>query len=190
MPIIMNDDGNYINFDFRLVEQLLRKQWLEDPLEFFNFLIRFKTNDDLLVLCDGVINNKPGVKCSQVSDAVAFRTMICELFYRAINYFDIVETYTIHCKNNVCETNIVIGHQPGKLDDQNMPAMASLRTQWGEYILNYEQIYLLYIANRIKDPDFETINSFMILLFMTGNEPRVRTSYTIRKDIIATTTKF
>jgi hypothetical protein len=189
MPIILNDENEYVKFDIVLVVELMRKQFLEDPMEFFNFLMRFKTDDNLVVLCDSV-NCKPGINCSSVSDAVCFRTMICEYFYRAINCFDLVERYTIHCKNNICETEIVIGHQPGKFDDNNMPAMTVIKSPWGEYIFNYQQIYDIYVANRIQNPNFDTINSLMILLLMTGDEPSVKTTYTIRKDIISTATKF
>lgn len=188
--LITDENGNAVRFEFRMVRELLRQEFLNNPLEFFNFLGRFKIQEDLVILCDGVITNKPGIQCSQVSDAVCFRTMICEYIYRGINCFDLVDSYTIHCKNNICKTDIIIGHQPGKFDDQNMPAMLTLQSEFGEYHFNYDHIYEIYIANRIKDPDFDSINALVILLYMTGEEPKVSISYTIRKDIISTATKF
>jgi hypothetical protein len=184
MPVVVTDNnGNPVRFEFYMVQELLRKDFTENPLEFFNFLIRFKIDSDYVFLCES--NKKVG--CPEI---FSFRTLICEFFYQAINCFDMVESYTIHCKNNICQTDIVIGHQPGKLDDQNFPAMCLIRTKFGEYIFNYQQIYEIYISNKINDPDYETINSLIILLCMTGSEPKVTTSYVIRKDIISTTTKF
>ena len=177
MIIIPSDEGEYVRFEFALAQELLRQKFLTDPLEFFKFLVRFKLNDDIII-CDAL-----SVGYGHYG-MITFRTMICELFYHAINCFEWVSSYTIHCKNNNCEARIIIGHDEGNLDDCNLPVMAKIVSDWGEYTLNYQFIYDLYISNKVKDPDFELINTIMVLLIMNGNEPKITTSYTLRKDII------
>ena len=52
------------------------------------------------------------------------------------------------------------------------------------FTLNYQLIYDLYVSNKVRDPDFELVNNIIILLIMNGDEPKVKTSYVLRKDII------
>ena len=179
MVTINCETDEYIKFEFALVQELLRKKFSSEPLEFFKFLTRFET-DGGFVICDAL----PLGNNASSYGMITFRTFICELFYHAINCFDWVSSYTIHCKNNACETKIVIGHDEGNLDDCNFPVMAKIVSDWGEFTLNYQLIYDLYVSNKVRDPDFELVNNIMILLIMNGDEPKVKTSYVLRKDII------
>jgi len=177
MISISCESGEYVKFEFALVQELLRKKFSSDPLEFFRFLVRFEISKDIII-CDAlpVGYGHYGM--------ITFRTMICELFHHAINCFDWISSYTIHCKNNACEARIIIGHDEGNLDDCNFPVMAKIVSDWGEFTLNYQLIYDLYVSNKVRDPDFEVINTIMILLIMNGDEPKIKTSFVLRKDII------
>lgn len=178
MITINCESGDYAKFEFALVQELLRQKFTREPLEFFKFLARFETGEGV-VICDSLPQGN-----AASYGMITFRTIICELFHHAINCFDWISSYTIHCKNNACEAKIIIGHDEGKLDDCNFPVMAKIVSDWGEFTLNYQFIYDLYVSNKVRDPDFELINNIMILLIMNGDEPKIKTSYTLRKDII------
>ncbi len=182
MPVVFEaENGELVSYNFAYVHELLRKQFIDDPLEFFVFLNRFKPTK----YCIQTFTCEPSQE-----NYICFRTMFCELFYNAVNSFDVVDSYTITCKNNVVETSVIIGHQKGVLDDWNMPAMAIVKTSWGEsWELNYFQIHDLYMANKARSPEYEYVNTLMAILYMNGDEPTIKTSYTIRKDNIKTITK-
>jgi len=118
------------------------------------------------------------IKSGEYSSYLTFKGIISELFYQAINSIphDISE-YTIHCTNNKGTTSILIGIFD-ELDDDGEIAVAKIFKKGSNaYILNKTEIHTLYIANRSQHHNKDIINSIMMLLYLDGHEPRIKTSY-------------
>jgi len=152
------------------------KEYADD---FINLLHRYKT-----VSTKGVyfkdqepIKDPVLIKSSFYLAYLTFKALICELFYQAIRSIphDISE-YTIHCTNNKGVNQIVIGIFDD-LDDDGEIAVTKIITPDSIFVLNKVDVHNFYIANRSQHHDKDIINSIMMLLYMDGDEPRIKTSY-------------
>ena len=114
---------------------------------------------------------------------ISFKQLICELFYRAITSIpNTISEYTIKCENNLGTTLIKIGIFE-ELDDDGEKCIAKVVTSTYTYCLCKNDVHSIFIANRTNRVDEDVISSLMVLLYGTGDEPRVTTSWVSAKSL-------
>lgn len=109
--------------------------------------------------------------------SIAFRTMVCEMFYNAIQMLcsgDIIE-YTISFQNDKGITHMIIGNLD-RVDDDGEISVCHVKNNFGEWYLNKGHVNDLYIANRAWS-DMETVNAVMCTIYLDGYEPIIKTSF-------------
>ena len=116
---------------------------------------------------------------------LTFKALICELFYQAVNSIPHdISIYTITTVNNKGKNQIVIGILDD-LDDDGEISIAKIITPDCEFVLNKVDVHNIYIANRSQHHDKDIVNSIMMLLYMDGDEPSIKTSFksNMKKEI-------
>jgi hypothetical protein len=109
--------------------------------------------------------------------SIVFRTMVCELFYNAIQMLcsgDIIE-YTITFQNNKGITDMIIGNLDHDDDDCEI-SVCQVKNKFGAWYLNKAHVNDLYIANRALS-DMQTVNAVMCAVYLDGYEPIITTSF-------------
>jgi hypothetical protein len=125
---------------------------------------------------------------SSPKSVLTFRTFICELIYQATQMFPDIIEYTITCKNNVGTVILKMGTFTDP--DSPVPDHLTITNGDGWCSLSKVDIIKMYVANRIPTPDHFKTNMMIDLLYSGGDEPSVKTSYTINPAMIATANKF
>ena len=171
-------------FQFTMYKELMKQKFIENPLEYFEFLKRMK-HELSPTRCIGDINtasvNK--IKSFDYYSIISFRIFICELFYHAVHCFPLVSEYVITCTNNITKS-IIHFNQFNELDDQNEPCLVKVTTLFDSFTLNKRDIMEVFTANRKTNPNYDVINSLVVSMNMGGNDPNVKTSYIINKHMV------
>jgi len=170
-----------------MVTGFLKQTFITNPEEYFIFLRSFQS--DINVICDvSLISIKGSITSNEAHAVISFRIYICELVYNAVNSFPHICEYTISCKNDINNAQLIFGYF-SDLDDQNEPGMCKLINSYDTYILNKFDIYTLFVGNRIANPDYDVINALVVALHMGGSDPVVKIEYKINPKIIKTALK-
>ena len=171
---------------YEVYENFTRFRGKFDPLGFFHYLqmIEYELRPEHC-FSDINIHNAGNLKSCAYYNTLSLRSYICELFYNAINSFQLVCEYTIHCYNDI-HTQIVLGVTDlDEVDDQNEICLCRIITPFRRYQLNKREIMEIYNANRVMTPNFECVNGIIICLMMGGEETTtIKTSYKINKKLI------
>ena len=133
---------------------------------------------------------KECIRNQKYYDTASFRTYICELVYNGINLFPHISKYTIKCTNEQGESNIIFSAFNNKCDDDQKPCMGKFFGNDIAFTLSRKDIKELYCNNRHEYFDFDTINTYIILLFMGGSIPKVSTSFEVDTDYVRKQLKF
>ena len=106
-----------------------------------------------------------------------FKTIVCELFYQALQSMPhIITYYNITCTSNKGKSEIQIGVFDD-IDDEGEISIAKIIHPECLIILNKEVVHNIYIANRSNFYDHETVSMIMMMLYMDGYEPTITTSF-------------
>ena len=108
---------------------------------------------------------------------LAFRTMICEIIYQAVQLFPCIKEYRILCENNKGKSKIIIGYLE-ELDNEGEPGLIKVENKHGSFILDKTDVHNIYIFNRCNESDFEIVNALMLCLYLDGDQPTVKTEIT------------
>jgi hypothetical protein len=175
----------------KALTEVLKQRYQANPYEYFTFLKCHKSSTHTYFLCDATssVLTKNAIKCMDSYGIITFRTYMCELVYNAIHMFPDISEYTIITKNKLNTAVITFGVFD-ELDDQNEIVLGKVSTNFDTYTLNKYEIYAIYIGNKVANPDYETINSFVISLQMGSNIPTVKTSYKINPENVKAAMKF
>jgi hypothetical protein len=145
--------------------------------DFIFFLSKFRPTeivDSVLVSQNtGWILASPGYY-----NYLSFKTLICELFFRAINTFNqgLIREYTITCTNNKGVVKVVIGVSDD-LDNQGEISIAKIITPTTIVNMNKDDVNAVYTANRTNYYNQIIVNEFITMLYgMDGDEPLISTS--------------
>ena len=144
---------------------------LEDTVNFYKDLKEKWTLPDVTMLHLGVTDH------DEVKKIITFRTYLCELIYRAVQYFPDIVEYTIECKNNSGTVTIKLGEFKNETE---VPDVAIVITQCGVCSLSKAAIVKMYSANRIRTPDHRQTNMLIDCIFNGGYEPSIKTSWVIK----------
>jgi hypothetical protein len=147
----------------------------EYAYDYIKLLSKFKqTNENEYLFTNFKFDT---IKSLQYYSFFSFRSIICELFYQAINSIpNIITHYTISCKSKKGTSELQIGIF-NDLDDEGEISVAKIVSPNCMLILNKEAVHNLYIANKTNYFDYETVNTIISLLYMDEDEPRIKTWY-------------
>jgi len=150
--------------------------------DFIALLKKYKESSQGIYFQENEKKNMDLIKSARLSSYLNFKAYICELFYQAINSIPhTITEYTITTVNNKVKNQIVIG-LIDDIDDEGEISVAKVITPDHIFVLNKTDVHNIYIANRSNLHDKETVNSIMMLLYLDGNEPIVKTSYKAAKS--------
>jgi len=151
----------------------------EYAYDFIKVLSKFKQVNENNFIFDKFIDNNKAVvlRSSQFNSFSIFKAIICELFYQAIQAIphDITH-YTITCTSNKGVSKVQLGVFD-ELDDDGEISIAKVMNPEFSVILNKEAVHNMYIANKSNFYNYEIVNTIMMLLYMDGYEPLIRTSF-------------
>lgn len=170
----------------------------EDSLQysknFLHFLTKYKETPDVssavpIFLGEKLVtiaiqknfNKDIAVRSCEYYNLRSFKTLICELVFRAINMFPVISEYVIECTNNEDVSKLSIGYY-SELDNDNEPTVMKLENKHFNFCLTKDDVQAIYIANRSKLYDVVTVNMIINCLYFKGYEPTVKTSYTVVKS--------
>jgi hypothetical protein len=149
--------------------------------DFINLLSKYKPNgkDDKFYL---TINREVNViRPSGYYAYISFKNLVCELFHRAIKSIpNIISEYTITCRNSEGTTMIKLGLFDD-LDDDGEKCVAKVVTPTFTYCLCKNDVHAIFVANRTNQVNEEVVTSLMVLLYGTGDEPILTTSWVSAK---------
>ena len=143
---------------------------IEHSTDFYKDLKEKWTLPEVTVLHTGLTDS------DEIKKIITFRTFLCELVYRAVQYFPDIAEYTIECKNNSGTVSLKLGNFENETD---YPDIATVTTQCGTCTLSKVQIIKMYSANRMTNPDHRATNMLIDCIFNGGYEPTVKTSWKI-----------
>jgi hypothetical protein len=149
--------------------------------DFLIFLSRFKQSDTVDLVS---VPDKTCVPSSGYYNYLSFKTMICEMIFRAINNFPhIIKEYTITCTNNKGQVIIKIGVSEHK-DNEDELSVVTVITPNKTYYLNKVDVNTICIANRTNFYDHLTVHEFISIIYggSDGYEPIVKTSWVSNKN--------
>ena len=143
-----------------------------------DFLVQLGKYDTFdVVKAYDTFSNFGNIKSNYMYDLVSLRIMICELFYNAVKLFPDISEYTITCKNEITTTDIVIGKLTCK-DEENECSYCYLGNDITTYIMNKEEVFYMYTANRVFEPNYDFINTVIGLIVLNGKYfPKITTSF-------------
>jgi len=156
---------------------------------YFTFLKTHKPSNEITVFgdCSDYI---PGLlRHYSHYDMISFRTEICEIFHQCIKYFPEICEYTIKCVNENGPKYLKIGYFD-EIDEVGKKCLAKLITPDNFIPLSKQDIYELYVANKVADCNTNAVNGLVSLLHGEGSLPKITTSYKLNKKMIKTTSKF
>ena len=155
--------------------------------DFLELLTKYKENQTPLVTAFNA-NTFYNIKSAEAKRYLTFKSLICELFYQAVNNIPhVIKEYTITCTNNKGTNKLIIGVLDD-LDDDGEISVAKVVTKDTEFILNKYDVNQIYIANRTKNSDEDVITSIMVLLYNCGHEPIIKTSFVA--NLVKNSTKY
>ena len=150
--------------------------------DYFRYIKKIPLSKEYIV-CDINIDTVLTIKTRDYYEAIAFRTLICELIYQGVHMFPDIIEYTIKLDHlNVC-SYIKLGFFE-ELDENGDPCMVKIITAFKICYLSRKQIHALYTANRVMQPDFNTINNIMYILLLYETMPIITTDFVLNKKMI------
>ena len=166
----------------KMITEVLKQRYITDPIEYFTFLSSYQPLiHPYCMIGDSCVNpNTRVISDPYKYDVISFRTCICELFYHAVNSFPMITEYTIECSNDMTTSRVTLkAFDIHELDDRNERGLCRVTNKYDTFILNKFDIYNIYVSNKVCDPDYDIINSFVIALHMGGSIPSIKTSFKI-----------
>lgn len=146
---------------------------LEESVDFYKDLKEKWTLPEVTILHTGL------TEYDEIKKIITFRTYLCELIYRAVQYFPDIMEYTIECKNDSGKVTIKLGKFENETE---VPDVALVTTPCGTCSLSKAAIIKIYSANRLRTPDHRQTNMLIDCIFNGGYEPRVKTSWKINPN--------
>jgi hypothetical protein len=126
--------------------------------DFLVLISRFKHTDPVDLI---EVSDKNSISCPEYQNFLSFKTMICEMVFRAINNFpNIIKEYTIKCTNNKGTCLIKIGISD-HLDNEGELSVLTLITPFKTYYLNKTDVNTICISNRSNYYNKLTIYEFI-----------------------------
>ena len=190
---ILTDDDASNRKKIRTIIGILKQKYILNPEEYFMFLRTYKPQKNGMFIIADSISSLPKNSTSRGSTFLVLRTYICEMVYNAIRSFPDVSEYTIIFNNtNLSKCYIVFGYFENELDENNEPGLCKIITDYSSFMLSKEDIYSLYVSNKVVEPDYDIINSLMISLFVGGlNESTsLSVSYVTNKKMKGNSKKY
>ena len=157
------------------------------------FLRSYKPQRNGMFIIGDSTKTVPKNSTNSGANYLVLRTYICELVYNAVRSFPDVSEYTITCNNtNLSKCYIIFGYFENEPDENNEPGLCKIITDYGSYMLSKEDIYALYVSNKIIEPDYDMVNSLMISLFIGGLNERtvLSVSYVTNKKMKGNSKKY
>ena len=153
--------------------------------DYFRFLKKIKFHDDLQIGADIDINDNSIIRPPGYYRICTFRTLVCEMFYNAINFFPEVNEYSIIFSCGKKSVSIKFGNFGYINTKDNTETIVRIETDDTAFCLSRKHIYTFYVANRVIDPDYDIINAILLLVYIDGNEPRnIKTDFVLNKKFI------
>lgn len=153
--------------------------------DFLELLTRYKEHHETALITTFDSSSFYNIKSIENSNYLTFKSLICELFYQAVNSIPhLITEYTITCRNNKGTTELKIGVLED-VDDDGEISVAKVVTPTTEFILNKFDVNQFYIANRSRHCNEETITAIMVLLYNGGHEPTIKTSFVATKTFVS-----
>jgi hypothetical protein len=109
-------------------------------------------------------------------ELLAFRTMIAEMFFQAVNMFPYISEYKIECTNTKGKGCLSLGIYT-ETDDEDELTVCKIQNNHFEYNLNKNDVQNLYISNKTNLHDSELVDFIINSLYYIGPPPIVKTSY-------------
>ena len=150
-------------------------------MDFLILLSRFKHTDQVDLV---EVSSQNNICSTEYQNFLSFKTMICEMIFKAINNFPlIIKEYTIKCKNNKGTCLIKIGVSD-HVDNEGELSVLTLITPNKTFYLNKTDVTTICISNRSDYYNKYTVYEFMSILYggPDGHEPSVETSWVSTKN--------
>jgi len=161
----------------------MQLQYPDEPFFYFT-LLNACTVKEFDFLCDTSNPLKRGeIRPLYYYEHLSFKTMFCEMIYRAINMFPDIVEYTITTKSNRGTSNFVLGYfEDTVTDDGNICMAKIISDDIGNYDLSLHDIKQLYNHNHAVEVDMGIIDCYTILMHMGGWDPIVKTSFKVANN--------
>ena len=159
------------------------EEQIQHSENFLHFLAKYKSDreEKASIQLDKNFNRHIVARSCEYYHLLAFRTMIAELFYQAVNMFPHISEYCIECTNTKGKGVLSIGIYTEVADDDEL-TVCKVRNDHFEYFLNKNDVNNLYVANRTENYDSEMVDFIINSLYYIGPPPTVKTSFTARKS--------
>jgi hypothetical protein len=131
---------------------------------------------------------KNSLRSFEYYNYLSFRIYICELIYRGIKEFPRICEYTITCTNDSGTKSMVFKNYD-ELADDGTACMGKLYTEDNQvYHFTVKDIKDLFMSNRYNLEN-TNIDTFILLLHLSGWDPIVKTEYKINPKYVKYATK-
>jgi hypothetical protein len=160
-----------------------------NPYAFFDYLKLCKGGGSTQLVAEITPHDRELIRSNEYYDTLSFKTFICELVYNAINLFPQISKYTISCKNEQGECQLIFADFSEQHENNSSVMSKFVGIDWG-YSLELSDIKHLYSHNRHENVDLDTVNVMVALMCMGGTIPRVSTFYEVNKDFYRSELKF
>jgi len=153
--------------------------------DYFRFLKKIKFQENIEIGSDIDINDKSIIRPPGYYRICTFRTLICEMFYNAVNFFPEVSEYSIIFSYGNKSIYIKFGYFDHLNTRDDKQTLVRIETDEHAFCLTRKHIYTFYVANRVVDPDYDIINAILLLLYINGKEPQnIKTDFVLNKKFI------
>jgi len=153
--------------------------------DYFRFLKKINFPTDIEIGSDINLDCKNSVKSMDFYKICAFRTNVCELFYNAINFFPEIKEYSIICSTGNKSSTIKFGVFGHVQSHDQTSTLVRIESNGSAFCFTRKHIYAFYVANRVVDPDYDIINTLILLLYVNGKEPdTIKTEFVLDKKFI------
>jgi len=161
----------------------------DNPYAYFHYLKLCKGGGSTQLVAEITPSNGHIIRSNEYYDTISFKTFICEMIYNGINLFPEISKYTISCKNEQGECQLIFADFSEQHENNSSVMSKFVGIDWG-YNLELSDIKHLYCHNRHENVDLDTVNVMVALMMMGGTIPRVSTKIEVNKDFYKTQTKF
>lgn len=163
------------------------EEQLEHSKSFLHFLTKYRasyyseasgivTDPHYAIPLDKNFNRHIVARSCEYYHLLAFRTMIGELFYQAVNMFPYISEYVIECTNTKGTGVLSLGIFT-EMDDDDELTVCKIRNNHFEYHLNKNDVQNLYMSNRSNLHDSQLVDFIINSLYYIGPPPTVKTSF-------------